>query len=248
MAASGYREISLTPLPRKPIGPAVAGAWQYLMGAHNSVTGLFDALATVRSSHTAEARGRLASDETDLLRAAIVFTSSGVDASCKRLLRDTLATLIDGDPQGPAARRFEQFIDRELKNDRPTAPLAKAVKSRNPREELIGLYVGDVTRASMQGSADLRNRVRDALGISDTQLPADQLRDLDGFFMSRNAIVHDLDYERPGSPTSKRRNSRRLEDVRSQCDAVFAVVATVIAETARNIRAFEKEGCSQLRV
>jgi hypothetical protein len=235
MAAPGYREISLTPLPRKPIGAAVAGAWQYLVGAHTSVTGLFDALATVRATNATEARGRLASDETDLLRAAIVFTSSGVDASCKRLLRDTLAIVIEGDEQGTAARKFEEFIDRELRRDRSSA-LARAIKSRTPREELISLYVSDVTRTSMQGSGDLRTRVRDALGITDTRLPADQLKNLDGFFTSRNAIVHDLDYEKPESPTSNRRNSRRMEDVRSQCDAVFIVVATVIAETARNIR------------
>ena len=174
MATPGYREIALTPLPRKPIGVAVAGAWQYLVGAHASVTGLFDALATVRATTNAtEARGRLASDETDLLRAAIVFTSSGVDASCKRLLRDTLAIVIEGDEHGTAARKFDEFIDRELRRDRSSA-LARALKSRTPREELISLYVADVTRMSMQGSGDLRTRVRDALGITDTQLPADQ--------------------------------------------------------------------------
>jgi hypothetical protein len=66
MAAIGYREIALTPLPRKPNGPRVAGAWQYLLGAHTSVTGLFDALATVRATNTTETRGRLAGDETAL--------------------------------------------------------------------------------------------------------------------------------------------------------------------------------------
>lgn len=237
MVVSRSQELSLTPLSRKPTGSAVSGAWQYLVGAHTSVTGLFDALATVRAASTTDPRGRPARDETDLLRAAIVFTSSGVDASCKRLLRDTLAILIDGNEQGNAARKFGTFIDQELAARDKTAAIADALKSRTPREALIDLYISKVTKASMQGSEDLRTRVRDTLGISNAQLPADQLKDLDGFFTARTAIVHDLDYEKPATPTSSRRHSRRMEDVRSQCDAVFAVVATVIAETARNIRA-----------
>jgi hypothetical protein len=235
MAVSRSQELALTPLSRKPTGSAVSGAWQYLVGAHTSVTGLFDALATVRAASTTDPRGRPARDETDLLRAAIVFTSSGVDASCKRLLRDTLTVLIDGNEQGNAARKFNAFIDQELTaRDRNTA-----LKSRTPRAALIDLYINRVTKASLQGSDDLKTRVRDTLGISNAQMPADQLRDLDRFFTARTDIVHDLDYEKPSSPTSSRRHSRRMEDVRSQCDAVFAVVAKIIAETAKNIRALE---------
>jgi len=50
MVGTGYRAIALTALPRKPNGALVTGAWHYLVGCHSSVTGLFDALATLRAS------------------------------------------------------------------------------------------------------------------------------------------------------------------------------------------------------
>jgi hypothetical protein len=87
----------LADLPeRKPTGEEVTGAWRYLKAAHASVGGVFDALQLVRertATSRGDRRGQLTSDQQDLLRAAIVFTSSGLDASCQRLLRDSLPVL-----------------------------------------------------------------------------------------------------------------------------------------------------------
>src|SRR4051812_37784508 len=116
MAGNGYWAISLPAFPRKPGGPPSTGALGFFVGCHSSVTGLFDALATVREAKQEytgqDARGRLARDEEDLLRAALVFTSSGLDACCKRLLRDTLDTLIAGNVN--AGRKFQDFVKQEL--------------------------------------------------------------------------------------------------------------------------------------
>lgn len=231
--ATGYRDILLTSLGRKPRGSLVAGAWRYLVGAHESVTGLFDALATVRSTKPGlEARGRLARDETDLLRAAVVFTSSGLDACCKRLLRDALPTLIDGNDN--AGRKFQEFLKQELAA-KPSGAFAQAILSRAPRDELIKVYIAVATRASMQASGDLKSRVRDTLGITNAQLPVARLEELDNFFVARNAIVHDLDYQSPSSISSAR-NSRPMEEVREQCNSALLVVADVISSTAQNLR------------
>src|SRR4051812_13852103 len=89
----------LAPLPRKPTSGDVTGAWLYLKAAHASVGGILDALQLIRekaAKSRGERRGQLTSDQQDLLRAAIVFTSSGLDASCQRLLRDTLPVLVEG--------------------------------------------------------------------------------------------------------------------------------------------------------
>jgi hypothetical protein len=56
------------------------------------------------------------------------------------------------------------------------------------------------------------------------------------FFTDRNAIVHDLDYE-DTTGTGTGRHRRRMEDVREQCNMVLALIATIISETARNLRA-----------
>ena len=236
MAGAGYREMTLTALPGKPTGQLVTGAWRYLVGCHSSVTGLFDALATVRETKRAvtgqDTRGRLARDEEDILRAALVFTSSGLDACCKRLLRDTLETLVAGN--AAAGHKFQEFVKQELATGLSGA-LSRAILDPDPRKQMIQVYIGARTRASLQGSGDVKARVRDTLGISNAQLPVAQIEQLDGFFTARNAIVHDLDYKDP-SAGSNARWTRTMENVRTDCDTVFAVIATIIRETASNVR------------
>ncbi len=238
MAGAGYKAIALTDLPRKPTGALVTGAWRYLVGCHSSVTGLFDALATVRAVKQADTgqdtRGRLGRDEEDLLRAALVFTSSGLDACCKRLLRDTLECLVAGN--ATAGRKFHDFIKQELATG-PSDPLTRAIVANEPRKQMIKVYIDVRTKASLQGSSDVKARVRDTLGISNAQLPVAQIETLDKFFEARNAIVHDLDYEDPSAPSSQARWRRKMEEVRDDCDAVLAVVAMIIRATATNVRA-----------
>jgi hypothetical protein len=237
MGSNGYRAITLTALPRKPSGAQVTGAWRYLIGCHSSVTGLFDGLATLREAKQnftgQDARGRLARDEEDLLRAALVFTSSGLDACCKRLLRDALETLIAGN--FTAGRKFQDFVKEQLASG-PSAPLTQAIIGSDPRREMINVYISVRTKASLQGSGDIKARVRDTLGISNSQIPMSQIEKLDKFFEARNAIVHNLDYENPAAPNSQARWRRKMEDVRDDCDAVLSLVAALIRATATNIR------------
>jgi hypothetical protein len=67
---------------------------------------------------------------------------------------------------------------------------------------MIKVYIDVRTEASLQGSSDVKARVRDTLGISNAQLPVAQIETLDKFFEPRNTIVHDLDYEDPSTPSS----------------------------------------------
>ncbi|HEY6798237.1 MAG TPA: hypothetical protein VI248_26455 [Kineosporiaceae bacterium] len=200
---------------------------------------MLDGLAVLRAANQAatgkDTRGRLARDEEDLLRAALVFTSSGLDACCKRLLRDTLPLLIEG--IHTARTKFEDFVAQELTAH--PAGLKAAILNPQPRAELVRLYIAARTKASLQGSDDLKSRVRDTLGITNAQLPVAKLQDLDDFFKARNAIVHDLDYQDP-SGTGTARHHRPMELVRDQCDQALQLVAALIAETAKNVRALPK--------
>ncbi|WP_148591640.1 hypothetical protein [Streptomyces sp. WAC01526] len=238
MGGNGYTSIELTQLSRKPTGTAITPAWNFLTAAHQSVQGVFDGLALVRLAKQQEsgkdARGRLGRDETDLLRAAIVFTSSGLDACCKRLLRDTVPLLVDGNVN--ATRKFNDYVKLELA-DGPSAAMSDAILSPTPREEMIRLYIAARTKASFQGSKDLRTRLRDTLGITNAQINEGRLKQLDDFFIARNAIVHDLDYENPSALRGVARNSRDLTGVRQQCDDALTLVAEVIRQTAANVRA-----------
>jgi hypothetical protein len=136
MLAGGYARIELDALPPPPRGrcPQVRQAWRYLTAAHSSVAGLFDALAVVRQANQEatgpDARGRLNMDQQTLLRVALVLTSSGLDACCKRLLRDALPDLIERNET--VALKFDGFIEEQLRRAEPSDVFLAAVRDYDP--------------------------------------------------------------------------------------------------------------------
>jgi len=227
------QQFELSALPDAPRGkaPQVRRAWRYLKATHQSVSGLVDSFNVVhekKASMRANAQGRLGRDETDLLRAALVFTSSGLDATCHTLVADCLPDLVDR-PQSTAAKRFESYLDEQSAG--PTKEFRQALKASQPRTEFVRLYVEAKTKASYQGTGDLKERVRDLLGVPNEAVSAKRIGDLGGFFTARNDIVHRLDYVEPRG-TSSARHSRSPGDVIGECDRVMALIADLIAGTA----------------
>src|SRR3954468_20432877 len=78
--------------------PGTETAQRFLASAYDSVEAVLQTLNTVREHRRQESGGRplrrLTSSEEDLLRAAIVFTGAGLDATLKQLIRDTLPALL----------------------------------------------------------------------------------------------------------------------------------------------------------
>jgi len=228
---------TLAPLPTAPRGhaPRVRQAWKYLDAAHKSTSALLESLAIVRQANKENAgktHGRYSNEEIDLLRAAIVFTSSGLDASLQRLVRDTLPVLVRRD--GTAAQRaYALFLKQELAVENIADSFRDAVLAPDPTDALLKLYVSMRTRASYQGSKELRKRVRDALGVPRAAVPDEDLAALDPFFIARNAIVHGMDYEAPESSAGRKRTQRTRADTIAECDLVFDVAARLTIETAK---------------
>ena len=224
---------------RKPTGAEVSGAWLYLKAAHASVSGLFDALHLLRQQAAAargERRGQLTGDQQDLLRAALVFTSSGLDACCQRLLRDSLPTLIEG--SSAAEGKFIERIRSELTASRISKPLQNAICDGQPRLRLIDFYVNLLVGSSLQGTSDLQ-RVRDALGVAAEAVPDASIESLQSFFTARNRIVHELDYiEVDGR--GARRTTQVMGDVRDQCNQVVDLLIKLLTHTAKAARAARK--------
>ncbi len=231
---------ALAPLPTAPSGhaPQVRQARKYLEAAHGSTSALLESLAIVRKQKkvaTGETRGRYSNDEIELLRAALVFTSSGLDASLQRLCRDALPALIRR-PDSGARARYQEFLKHELSAPKPSEPFRDAVLAADPEAELINFYVKERTKASYQGSRELRTRVREALGIGRSSVPDPDLAALDPFFEARNAIVHGMDYVDPESSLGRKRHHRTRDSTVGECDLVFALAARFIAETAKSLR------------
>lgn len=228
--------LELSPLGRapRPLPDEVKGAWKYLKGAHDSVSGLFDTLHVLRlkSAEESDPRGRLSHDQTDQLRAAIVFTSAGLDACLRRLLRDALPALINGNPA--AEGKFKHFLHNQM-NGKVGDRFKVAVVDPSPRTRLIEVYVETLTGSSLQGHKDLQN-VRDALGIPTTEITDATLKDLGAFFAARNEIAHELDLVDPTGRGSASRRDRKLAMVRDQCDEALRQVKTFVAGAAKQVR------------
>jgi hypothetical protein len=99
----------------------------------------------------------------------------------------------------------------------------------------VRLYVDAKTKASYQGSGEVKDRVRDLLGIPNQTLPLHRIRALDGFFTARNDIVHQLDYVDPRR-TSVAGHHRSPSDVLAEVDRVLTLVADLIGGAAEVLR------------
>lgn len=226
----------IAPLRDAPRGrvPEVRNAYRFLKGAHTSVAGLLDAVATLstaRRGANADARGRMREDEVNTLRSALVFTSSGLDASMTRLVWDAGEMLVSR--QGTQARTmYELAIKQELAQPKLDEQLRDAIIHADPATEIRTHYLRSKTKASFQGSNDLKKRVRNVLGIPKSRIPDADLEALDQFFEARNRIVHSMDYADVVASKRRTRVHRSSEEVTAMCDAAFGVAADLIRASA----------------
>ena len=213
-------------------------AWKFLRTAHDSTAAIlesFEARRRANKDAIGKTHGRLSADEMDLLRAAIVFTSSGMDASLQRLVRDTLPALIAVEGSGARAK-YQKFLTEQLRLVKPMKEFSAAVLGDDPARELVKAYVDMRTKASYLGIGDLTDRVRETLGLSRTAVPEADIYALEPFFLARNAIVHRMDYVDAAAPKSRKRHPRMYDATVSECDLAFDVVSRLILESANLMR------------
>jgi len=90
----------------------------------------FDAVRVNAAASKATLAGRLRRDQVDLLRAAMVFTSSGLDAVCHRLVRDAAPPLIERG--GGAKAQFDAYLRDQLDLHRAPDGLLDALTAADP--------------------------------------------------------------------------------------------------------------------
>ncbi|MFD5878478.1 hypothetical protein [Streptomyces yangpuensis] len=227
--------VELTDLPRKPVGGAeINRSWNRLVATHESVRALFSTLNQLRAAQD-ETRGPISEAHRDQARAAIVFTTAGIDACLSALLKDALPTLLRID--GPAHNAFvAHFMKERFKDNKVTQATKKAVVAFDPRTALIDLYVEDLTGPSIQGAKDLA-RCRDALGLKDDPALAQSVLDEhQPFFNARHEVVHELDIVDAAGRGTRSRRHRDIAAVGEQCDGALQLLRAFIAPTARTVR------------
>ncbi|MFJ4937272.1 hypothetical protein ACIP8U_25925, partial [Streptomyces pseudovenezuelae] len=234
-------KLALSPLGRRPYKAAeVVPAWWRLKSTHDSVTGLFDTLHLVRHTRAAQnkksTRGRLHSDAQDLLRAAIVFTSAGLDSAVQALIHHAVPVLIT--QPGTPRTKYETFIENHTRASSVEEDFLAALKQQDPGAALVDLYVASKTKASFQGSGDLKDRAGASLGITNQQIPKARYTALDEFFTARNDVAHRLDMENVSASTTKPlRSIRPQQYVLQMCDQALLLVRDLIKEAAANLSA-----------
>jgi hypothetical protein len=149
--------------------PETETAQRFLASAYDSVVAVLETFETVvelRRGEMQATRGRLTASEEDLLRAAIIFTGAGLDATLKQLIRDTLPTLLG--TNALAHDKFETFASDRLGTGEiaDTRAIARYLTSHDPRARLIEDYIYDLTGASLQSTEEVQ-RVAGALGVED---------------------------------------------------------------------------------
>jgi hypothetical protein len=228
-------QYELTALSNRPTDcPEVIPAWWRLVSTHDSVGGLFDTLYSIRRLGADGGGAGLPGSSQDLLRAAIVFSSAGLDACLEVLISHAVPILVSGNDKSRG--KFERYIDNQANAPKVSQEFLSAIKDPDPRARLLELYIRDLTSASFQGSASIKERCSTALGITNEQLPGSRLSSLDEFFRSRNDVAHRLDLTRPGALDAKPdRQPRSQEEVGRMCDEVLILVRDLIQETASNI-------------
>jgi hypothetical protein len=237
--AANFARFELTDLGEPPVGtPEIIGAWWRLTATHETVTGLFRTLYMVRQrtlTGSPQAQEPLSDGVQDLLRAAIVFTSAGIDACLESLLAHAVPPLIAHNDN--ALRKFELYLENQVNSPKSSSAFVDALKAPDPRTRLIELYILGLSGSSFQGSS-IKERALAALGVTNAQLPTARVRSLDPFFRARNDVVHKLDLLEPDRPDARPASQPRgQDDVGRMCDEALLLMRDVISAAALNLAA-----------
>jgi hypothetical protein len=158
-------------------------------------------------------------EEQDLLRAMLLFASSGLDSLVKQLIRDALPTILETSPA--ATKMFKTFIERRLRSGENIDHrlLADVIGDREPRARLVQLLVDELTSRSLQSTEELLKA-----GAS-FDIPSDEIardpRRLTDIFRARNQIAHemDVDFTRP----NRSRRPRARQGMVTYTNEIFRV-------------------------
>jgi hypothetical protein len=227
----------LKALPAAVEHEATDKSQRFLISAHEAVEGVFDTLYKIRDLRKGEGggiQGQMTHPENDQLRAAIVFSGAGLDATLKQMIRGTLPLLLEaGNEQ--AHKKFETFASDKLGTGEiaDTGAIARYLTSANPRERLIEDYIYDLTGSSLQSKEEVQ-KVVGALGVNDKEL-REKVGKLKPLFTARNEISHELDLQSPEKAGDRTRRSRPIGQTKTICNSAFEVAQLLVNDVGSQL-------------
>lgn len=180
--------------------------------------------------------------EQDLLRAMILFSCSGMDATVKQLVRDTIESVIERDVGAQA--QFSKFIERRLKRgsadetERP-APgsgamdyglLANILANPHPRTVLVSALVESLTADSMQ-SRDQILKVASQFALTRDEVLASH-EVTHSAFAARNQLAHEMDID---FRNDNQRRSRQYADMVLWSENILQVSSQFIQRVSEKL-------------
>lgn len=216
----------------------VSAAKKQVAVAHATLQGIFDSLHVVRlaAREDRDHRGRLTEAEMDLLRSAVVLAGAGMEAVIKRLVNDALPGILAEPHRHPeAVGKYKEHVRQHLQDRKTPNTWLQAILSDDPRPQMVRLYVNQLISGSIQSESDLRG-VRDALGLTVSQVPDEAITRLKGFLTARNQVAHDLDLRNPTDAGSCVRYQRKISVVQGQCDDVIGLCTAFVAGVSAVLR------------
>src|SRR6266513_3263279 len=156
--------------PDKPKSQDAANAYYILCSAHEAASSFLELFEKERTRR--KAKGASTDEEQDLLRAMLVFASSGLDSMLKQLVTDTLPSVIT--KEKGAHELFRDHIERKLKKGVETDAkyLATVLACAEPQRLMMDDVVQSLCASSLQ-SKDQLLKVAAHFNIASKKLSTD---------------------------------------------------------------------------
>jgi hypothetical protein len=173
--------------------------------------------------------------EQDILRAMVLFASSGTDAMVKQIVKDVLKPALESVPH--AGKAFSEFVSKRLLKKTAAgesidvAFLSDAITNPAGREHLIDLFQEHLTGGSLQSTQELF-KVAAVFSIDPKQLIADPKR-LEPIFVARNYIAHEMDVD--FTQVNRSRRSRKRDDMVEMANTLVGLNETFLKAVDTNM-------------
>jgi hypothetical protein len=165
-------------------------AYSILCSTHETVTSLYNIYKTLINQKDQD---KITEQEQDLLRAILIFATSGIDSMIKQLIRDSLPLIIQND--AGAANIFSSFIEKEIskKDELNIRLLTSALICGTPKDHFIEYMIRNLTSNSLQSKDELL-KIASYFNIPSIVLTKD-INLLKEIFDVRNQIAHEMDFD-----------------------------------------------------
>lgn len=214
-------------------------AQRFLASAYDTVEDLLSALDVIRTHRkTIEGKGfkgSLASNEQDILRAALALAGAGLDSSMKQLVRDVLPAVLE-DTESAGWKELLDFATRQIGIQQVVDPsrTAALLLASSPRQVLIDGFVEELTGSSIQSVA-AAHRIATAFGVPRKHDVRAAITALRPAFAARNQVAHELDLQVPLGLGDRQKRTRTLKQTVPLIHSLLDVPQRLINEAATSL-------------